>query len=200
MAELSRRELRKQEVRGRISEAALQLFAEKGCDDVTVEEICELAAVARKTFYNYYPSKPHLIRELSEALFYDETRNVVELAMEKHQSTADRLAAFCHFMVDNMTNYEALERSLVQQTLLDLSSDQSRGGEQLRLLNQAFAMLLEDGRQRGDVNPKLSIAFMAEMVVGSMCALVLNWMHDPDYPLRPRIDELGQFMVDSFTV
>ena len=90
-ASLSRREQRKMEVRGRINEAALALFSAKGVELTTVEEICESAEVARKTFYNYYSSKQDLIRELSDSMLYDETSNVIELALEKYDSTRERV-------------------------------------------------------------------------------------------------------------
>ena len=99
-AELSRRERRKLEVRGRINEAALSLFAGQGFEPTTVEEICEAAEVARKTFYNYYNSKQDLIRELSDSMLYDETYNVIELAIEKYGSTRERIRFIFSVMVN----------------------------------------------------------------------------------------------------
>ena len=66
-AELTRRERRKHEVRTRILEAAKSLFSEQGTGATKVTEICERADVAHKTFFNHFPSKQHLIRELAGA-------------------------------------------------------------------------------------------------------------------------------------
>ncbi len=193
---LSRRERRKQEVRGRITEAALALFAEQGCDPTTVEEICEQADVARKTFYNYYPSKQALIRELSDALLYDETQNLVDLAIEKCSSTADRIRFFCDQTAATLERYESLERSLVQQALLDLSNEDSKAGQQLGLLNAAFTRLLQEGLRIGDVSTRHSPEFLGEMALGAMNAVILNWIHLDGYPVIARIAELSDFLCE----
>ncbi|HUH38310.1 MAG TPA: TetR/AcrR family transcriptional regulator [Spongiibacteraceae bacterium] len=196
-APATRRERRKQEVRGRITEAAISLFSERGCDGVTVEEICELADVARKTFYNYYPSKQHLTQELSEALLFGETANLIDLALEKYQHTADRLAYVFGLVESNLSNYGPLERSLIHQAILDIAADDGRAGVQLRRLNQEFERLLADGLARGDVSRAFSIEFLAEMVVGAMNAVILNWLHDPRYPVAPRIRDLCRYLCST---
>lgn len=193
---LTRRERRKQEVRGRITEAALSLFAEQGCDVTTVEEICEQADVARKTFYNYYPSKQELIRELSEALLYDETLNLVDLVIEKFDSTRERIRYFCEHMAQNLASSEELERSLIQQTMMTLANEDSKAGKQLGLLNEAFIRLVAEGRKLGDVSTQYSVDFLGEMAVGTMNAVVINWIHDPEYPIQERVKELTVFLCD----
>lgn len=198
-APLTRRERRKQEVRGRITEAALTLFANQGCEVTTVEEICEQADVARKTFYNYYPSKQELIRELSDAILYDETENLVDLAIEKCATSRERLRFFCDHLASNLERFETLERSLIHQTMLDLSSEETNAPQKLGMLNAAFTRLIEEGRQRGDVNTRYSPAFLGEMAVGAMNAVILNWVHLDSYPVLQRIRELSDFLCELIT-
>jgi mycofactocin system transcriptional regulator len=45
------------ETRRRIEQAALGLFARKGFDRVTVDEITETAGVGRRTFFRHFPTK-----------------------------------------------------------------------------------------------------------------------------------------------
>ena len=45
----------------RIYEAAMQLFAERGYDAVSVSEIAAAAKVSVPTFYAHYPSKEHVV-------------------------------------------------------------------------------------------------------------------------------------------
>jgi len=189
-----RREQRKQEMRGRITKAAIELFAERGCEETTVEEICAGAEVARKTFYNYFPTRRHLIGEIAQALLFDETRALVELAVERHIGTRQRLAFFCEAMRSNFSRFELLERSLIQHTLLDLSVDSARSRDQLHRLNQAFLSMLADGRERGDIEPGQDVAFLAEMVVAAMNGVILNWIHDPAYPILRRTRDLADFL------
>lgn len=53
---------RKQDVvRNAIWDAAVDLFAEKGFDETTVEEIAQAAGVSRRTFFRYFSSKNDLM-------------------------------------------------------------------------------------------------------------------------------------------
>jgi AcrR family transcriptional regulator len=58
------REAKKLRTRREIADRAMQLFAERGFDRVTVAEVAAAADVSEKTVYNYFPTK--------EDLFFDE--------------------------------------------------------------------------------------------------------------------------------
>src|SRR5271169_1236970 len=57
----SRRERRSAELRERLFRSALQLFAQKGYSETTVEDITNSADVGKGTFFNYFPSKEHIL-------------------------------------------------------------------------------------------------------------------------------------------
>jgi AcrR family transcriptional regulator len=56
-----RRERRRIETRERLFRAALKLFAERGYMATTVEDITEAADVGKGTFFNYFPTKEHVL-------------------------------------------------------------------------------------------------------------------------------------------
>src|SRR5579872_5987757 len=61
-----RRERRRRETREQILRAALQLFAKHGFANTTVEDITEAADVGKGTFFNYFPTKDHLLAAFGE--------------------------------------------------------------------------------------------------------------------------------------
>jgi len=61
-----RRKRRAAETRVRLFRCALQLFAERGFPNVTVEDITEAADVGKGTFFNYFESKDHVLGVMAE--------------------------------------------------------------------------------------------------------------------------------------
>jgi AcrR family transcriptional regulator len=57
-------QVRRAKTRARILTTAFALFDEKGLQNVTVEDVRALAGLARGSFYNYFPTFEHMLREL----------------------------------------------------------------------------------------------------------------------------------------
>src|SRR3954471_17046539 len=58
---VGRRERKRLETREKLFDAAVQLFAKQGFVATKVEDITEAADVAKGTFFNYFPSKDHVL-------------------------------------------------------------------------------------------------------------------------------------------
>ncbi|MGA1803319.1 TetR family transcriptional regulator [Rhizobium sp. HT1-10] len=56
-----RRELKRRQTRGRIEDAAMALFLDRGFDQTTIEEITEAADVSKRSFFDYFPSKEDVV-------------------------------------------------------------------------------------------------------------------------------------------
>jgi AcrR family transcriptional regulator len=71
-----------EERRRDILDAALRLFAEKGFEETTVQQIAEAAHVATGTVYLYFPSKDHVLLGLHEDFHKDLQERFTALANE----------------------------------------------------------------------------------------------------------------------
>jgi AcrR family transcriptional regulator len=176
-----RRERRKLEVRTRILEAALALFDLRGFDDTKVSEICDRADVVTKTFFNHFPTKQHLLREIAEqqlkTLFAD-----IELVRRHAGPTREKLLQFFQRIADNIDAAGPMRRALVTEIISAAHGE--AGSEQSRRLHAAFAAIVRDGRRAGDVLDRIRSRRRPSSVLGSFYALMLSWSHDAGYPLR----------------
>ena len=190
-----RRERRKLEVRARIIEAALALFDQHGFDDAKVSDICERADVVTKTFFNHFPTKQHLLREIAEqqlaTLFAD-----IELVRTQAGPTRDKLLQFFQRIADNIDAAGPMRRDLVTE-IIRAAQTGGAGSEQSRRLHAAFAAIVRDGRRAGDVLDTHPVEAQAELVLGSFYALMLSWSHDAGYPLRRRALAAARVLGDA---
>ena len=69
MAESSRRSRKKAEVREALVRAADRLFAARGFDGTTIDEIAEAAGVSRRTFFRYFETKEAIVFPQTEERF-----------------------------------------------------------------------------------------------------------------------------------
>src|SRR4051812_26662654 len=56
------------DARGRLEQAALTLYGERGFDSTTVAEIAEHAGLTKRTFFRYFADKREVLFSGSEAL------------------------------------------------------------------------------------------------------------------------------------
>ena len=72
--ELSLREQKRLETRLRIEDAATKLVDEQSFSAVTIERICEVAGISRRTFFNYFDSKESAVLGAPSTEFTEEMR------------------------------------------------------------------------------------------------------------------------------
>ena len=61
----SLREKQKHHTRTEIVRIAFELFATHGYEAVSVETICDTVGMSRATFFNYFPQKELILREIA---------------------------------------------------------------------------------------------------------------------------------------
>src|ERR1700740_2099105 len=87
-----RRQRRSAEIRERLFHAALTLFAEKGFAETTVEDITNAADVGKGTFFNYFPSKDHILMAFGE-MHPGKLQKAINIARKKSEPMPQFLRA-----------------------------------------------------------------------------------------------------------
>ncbi|MEU1879016.1 TetR family transcriptional regulator [Streptosporangium sp. NPDC020072] len=78
--------------RAHIADAAMRLFAERGFDEVTVNEAAEAAGVVKATLFDYFPTKESLVLRALD----DDLARVVTDGTPERLSLAAELAVPHH--------------------------------------------------------------------------------------------------------
>ena len=186
---LGRRERKKQELRDRMVEAARTLFDQKGFEATTVDEICALADVAQKTFFNYFPTKHHVVRVIADEFLAD-VGAYVEEARKRPGTTAERLARLFHRAGEEAVRAGPRHKELVIE-VARMSQVDGSGPAKNRRLHAAFGSLLADA---DDLTREHDAAFLTEMVIAVFVGILLNWQSVEGYPVREHLDEAARFL------
>ena len=171
-----RRERRRRETRERIYRAALELFAARGFMETTVEHITEAADVGKGTFFNYFPTKEHVL-----ATYGTERLAMVQQALERARTTEGRvldvLRDLTKGVAGDATGSPALLRAIyaAHASCTPVRVElQSRMDTARRLLAQIVRLAQRRGEIRKDVSPSVLARLIQMIFHGVMCSWALH--------------------------
>lgn len=192
---VTRRERRKLELRGRMVDAALDLFEEQGYEATTVADICARADVATKTFFNYFPTKQHLIREIAhqsiEGFLVD-----IETVRSEGSSTRERLVQFFDMVTSAATEVGPKHREVLTE-IIHAASSAGEKDLRARQLREAMGAIVREGVAGGDVTPAYDPDTLSELILGAFYALMFNWANLEDYPIQERARAMSRLLGDT---
>lgn len=192
----SRRERRKLELRGRILETARQMFFEQGFHETRVADICEQADIAQKTFFNHFPSKLDLLREIAHAGI-EQLMFEIEGIRKARLGTRDRIHRFFDTISVHIAEAGPKNRELLVELVHLISGDAAVRSEQVRRLHAAFLGIVEDGLSQGDVTRRHDPQALTEMILGAYYVLIFNYANLDDFPIRERGHAAARILADA---
>lgn len=170
---MGRRQRRTAETRLRLFRCALQLFAERGFPNVTVEDITEAADVGKGTFFNYFETKDHVLGVMAEI-------QLGKVAEATAQATAGKLPI--HSVLHRLFLRAAEEpgRSPDLARALISSFLASEGVRKIirRHMQEGRRMVagvVAAGQKRGEIDPQLKKEKVAIQVLQAFMGTVLFW-------------------------
>jgi AcrR family transcriptional regulator len=111
------RERKKLETRQHIADTAARLFAEHGFEQVTVDQVAAAADVAKKTVFNYFPTKEDLVFDRAEAL----RQGLVALVRDRAPGTSV-VVAFRRQLETFLDHVERREPGFQRGSVVELAS------------------------------------------------------------------------------
>jgi AcrR family transcriptional regulator len=181
-----RRERRRKETRERIFRAAMQLFAEHGFFNTTVEDITEAADVGKGTFFNYFPSKEHVLTVL-----HDIQLSKVESAVQAARAGEGKIHKILRELMERVAEEPARSQPLARGLIATLFSSDPVRDAMVGTMARGRKMLeeiLQRGQERGEIRADLRLEDMALAFQQYVFGTVLLWSITPPSSLKKRLD------------
>jgi len=181
-----RRQRRSAETRERLFRAALELFAQKGFAETTVEDITEIADVGKGTFFNYFPSKDHILLAFGE-MQLRKLEAAIETARTAGESMPDFLRALGVRMTQEPTRNPAIIRALLQ-AYLSTTPVRAAMMDLQRRVHALHTQMIQLGQERGEIRNDLPASEIAHVFRQTIFGTLLIWSLYGDATLNSRID------------
>jgi AcrR family transcriptional regulator len=173
----SLRDKQKQHTRAEIVRIAFELFGTHGYDDVSVEMICDAVGISRATFFNYFPQKELILREIATSRVEKLKAIVTRFGEGGKKLTFDDVVALFLEITGENTRIAGSSRRL----LLSLWFQQVTNGPMMASRQEALHILssaIKRIPRRKAVDPQLA----AETLFAIYMATTLEWLIREDEP------------------
>jgi AcrR family transcriptional regulator len=174
---LSLREKQKHQTRTEIVRVAFELFATHGYESVSVEMICGAVGISRATFFNYFPQKDLIFRDIATPGVEKLKEIVVRFGESGKKLTFDDVVAlFLEITDENIRIAGSSRRLLLSLWFQQVTNGPMMGAreEALKILSGAIERIL----RRKAVDSYL----VAETLFAIYMATPLEWLIREDQP------------------
>lgn len=159
--------------KGKIINAAWDLFYEQGYEDTTVEEIIEKSGTSKGSFYHYFEGKDALLGSLS--YIFDE-----EYAKLQEEFPAG-MECFQKLLYLNQKLFSMIEDRIDIELLTRLYSTQliTKGEKHLldnkRLYYKLLRKIVTDGQKNGEITTEMTVNEIVKLYAMCERALIYDW-------------------------
>jgi AcrR family transcriptional regulator len=181
-----RRQRRSAEIRERLFNASLTLFAQKGFVETTVEDITEAADVGKGTFFNYFPSKDHILLAFGEMQLL-KLEAAIELARKTGEPMPEFLRSLGVRMTQEPTRNPAIIRALLQ-AYLSTTPVRAAMMDLQRRVHSLHTQMIQLGQDRGEIRNDLPATEIAQVFRQTIFGTLLIWSLYGDATLHSRIE------------
>ncbi|MDD1060711.1 TetR/AcrR family transcriptional regulator [Streptomyces cocklensis] len=164
----------------RLLAEATRLFAERGYDRTSVQEIVEAAGVTKGALYHYFGSKDDLLHEIYGRVLRLQTERLDAIAA-REGDVRERLAeAAADVVVTSIQNLD--DTKIFFRSMHQLSPEKQKAVRaERRRYHERFRSLVEEGQRDGHFRPGLRPDLVVDFFFGSVHHLG-TWYH-ADGPL-----------------
>ena len=173
---MNRIDRRKREISDRILRAAFDLFLVQGVAATTIEEICQRADVANRTFFNHFPTRHAMVAALAKRLLTDV--HDLEVTRVDEPVPARIIGIFDDIAAALMKSTESY-REIISELMAGAGHGTHRGLG----LHDVFVEMVRGGVARGEVTTRHDPQILADIIISALSGPIGNWTGDQSYSL-----------------
>jgi AcrR family transcriptional regulator len=170
---MGRRQRHGAETRVRLFRCALQLFAERGYPNVTVEDITEAADVGKGTFFNYFESKDQVLSVMAEIQL-----GKVKEALTQAEAGQQTICSVLHHLFLRAAEEPGHSPDLARAMLSSFLASESVRFMAHSLASEGRKMLariVAAGQERGEIDGHLKQEKVAIQIQQAFMGTLLLW-------------------------
>lgn len=175
-----RREEEKERRRQEIIEAAEQLYAQKGWDAVTMDQVARKARLSRALLYVYFRDKEDLLFAITDRALA-ELRRRFEQAVARHDIGLDKVTeigrAYVLFQQETPFQFDACSRYHAHQTHAGMPNEAAcnAGGDAvMAVMVEALNKGIADGSIRKDIGEPIRVCVMLWAFSHGLIQIAIN--------------------------
>ena len=153
-----------------IKKQSLQLFLEKGYNNVTVNDICTAIGITKPTFYKYIGAKEDLILDLYDSTIQNllaDTYNFIKADTHYEQL----LFVFKH-LIEDTTKYGS---DLFSQMLISNLTENHHSMDMRPQLTKLCTVIIEKAQQKGEILNQSDASLLYNSIAFSFTGYEFMW-------------------------
>jgi TetR/AcrR family transcriptional regulator, cholesterol catabolism regulator len=187
-----------QQTRQAIFDTAISLFAKRGYDKVTIDDICEKVGVTKGAFYNHFKSKDQII--LEEFMRMDEHYIKVAQDISGLESSTEKLRVFNHEAVKLMADLGVTIMKVVYHSQVAPNMRKPYLMDGRRYLYKITDELIREAQESGEIRADLASEEMAVMLINCFRGQIYHWcLTNGSFDLVGTCDRLFDLLLISLT-
>jgi len=192
------RPLRRDDPRERILDAARALFASRGFDAVTMNDVAAAAGVVRATVFNQFGSKGALVEAITAGVL-DVWAGMLERALaDERTSTPTLVRALFDHMGLGIEKFHGFYRGVFREIMkIQVGLEEGGLAEQAsERAQERLLRLLARGQQRGELAADFESADLARAFMSLSNGTITSWLYeDAAGSLRERMQSAAEILL-----
>jgi len=177
-----------------IFEKSMELFANKGYDLTSIEEITSVVGIAKGTFYYHFSKKEDIFYFLIEEGM-NLLRNSIEIKTKKQKNSIEKIKAIILIQIKVTTKYESFIRFILGE-MWGNEERNKRCREYMKKYIKIIEQIVEEGIQNKEINNR-NAEIIAYGIFGVIYSCLIHKEKQEEYSISGLHKEFCEYILKT---